>query len=161
GDSSGLVSNTLSGTGGAGHLFVSAPRLEIDGGLIQAQRESTSRGNAGAIRVEVGTLKVAGGAMISSGTFGSGPAGPVTEVAGQLILAEEDQDGFRSVMLALSARGSRGDAGAIRVEVGTLVVRDGARISSTTQGSGQGGMIMVRVTDTIALGPNSSSNVSG
>src|SRR2546426_12812992 len=59
-------------------------------------------------------------------------------------------------MQAGSGPASRGDAGAIRVEVGTLTVTDEARISSSTQGRGQGGTVMVMATDTITItGQNS------
>src|SRR5207237_447608 len=66
GASSALSSNTF-GTGRAGNLFVSAPRMEMAGGVIEAASGPASRGDAGDIRVEVGTLVLTDGAQI--GTF--------------------------------------------------------------------------------------------
>src|SRR5207249_2346857 len=85
----------------------------------------------------------------------------ITVVAGTLTLAGQDQEGFTSGLFAGSASGSRGNAGAIRVEVGTLAVTDGAQISSSTRGRGQGGTVTVMAADTIALGPNSNGHISG
>jgi hypothetical protein len=51
-----------------------------------------------------------------------------------------------------------------RLEVGTLSVTDGARISGSTQGSGQGGTATVVATDTVTItGQNSglSTNTLG
>ena len=55
------------------------------------------------------------------------------------------------VILASSAATSSGNAGNLTVEVGQLVLREGAQIDSSSSGSGQGGTVSVTATDAIAI----------
>jgi hypothetical protein len=74
---SGLFSNAQFGSGRAGNLFVSTPRLDMQGGLILASSERTSRGDAGNLTMEVGTLILTAGAEIDSSSRGVGLGGTV------------------------------------------------------------------------------------
>ena len=48
-----------------------------------------------------------------------------------------------SGLFARAREGSSGNAGALQVKAGTVLVRDGAQISSSTSGAGQGGTVTV------------------
>src|SRR5262249_3580868 len=103
-----------------------------------------SSGNAGALRVETGTMTLTAGAQIIRSTFGPGPEGTVTLVARYTIsLAGESSQGFPSGLFASAERGSSGNAGALRVETGTMTLTAGAQIISSTFGPGQGGTVTV------------------
>jgi filamentous hemagglutinin family protein len=157
------------GTRGSGHggtlTVVAQDTLTLAGASSQgtpsglfASAERGSSGSAGALQVEAGTLTLTGGAQISSSTFGPGQGGTVTVVARDtLTLAGTSPDGrFSSGLFANAEQGSSGSAGALRVEAGTLTLTGGARISSTTFGPGQGGMVRVTATDTLTLAGTSA-----
>lgn len=176
---SGLFSNTFS-RGDAGRLFISAPILSMDGGLIQAGAARESRGHAGALALQVGTLSLAGGARIDASTSGPGRGGRVTVTATESItITGRDSEGFESGLLS-STDGSgdggslfvstpllsidegsittqtfahsTGHAGNLTLEVGSLTFTGGAQISSSTSGAGRGGMLTVTARDSISIG---------
>ena len=177
---SGLFSNALS-IGDAGRLFVSAPTLTMDDGRIQAGTGSGSRGNAGGAEVRVEQLMLTGGAQIDSNTRGSGRGGDLSVVATDAIsIAGSDSTGIPSglfssaqfgrgnagnlfistplltldnggVIAADTSNPSTGNAGAIEVRVGRLMMSDGAQISTSTFGSGRGGDLSVAATEAISI----------
>jgi hypothetical protein len=78
----------------------------------------------------------------SNALLGLGDAGDIFIATPSL----EMRDGFISTG---TFRESRGNAGDLRLEVGRLTLTDGARISSSTEGSGQGGGVEITVADSI------------
>jgi large exoprotein involved in heme utilization and adhesion len=164
-DGAKITSSTF-GSGQGGNLTVVArDTLTLAGassGLF-ARAEGGSSGNAGALRVEAGTLTLSGGAQISSSTFGAGQGGTVTVMARDtLTLAGESSQGNPSGLFASAERGSSGNAGALRVEAGTLTLSGGAQIGSSTRGPGQGGTIRITAADTLTLsGTSPDGLVSG
>ena len=180
----GLFSVT-NGQGNAGGVFVSAPRLTLEGGRILAR--TLGDGNAGNIEVRVGQLTLTEGAQIFNGIGnaqasgeilgnpeGIGRGGNLTVSATEsIVITGRDSVGFPSGLFSStqigmgragdllvtaphlemreggglgveSGRASRGDAGNLTVEVGSLVIREDADIAANTFGVGQGGMITIR-----------------
>jgi filamentous hemagglutinin family protein len=162
---SGLFSNALAGTGQAGTLFVAAPHVEMAGGRIQAASIADSRGDAGIIRMEVGTLRLTGGAQISSLTQDSGQGGTIQIIATDtLTLAGTSADGSVPSGLVASTQGTgagAGNAGRIEVYAPRVTLTAGARISNNTFGPGQAGMVQVTATDTLTLAGTSPTFTSG
>jgi large exoprotein involved in heme utilization and adhesion len=151
GNESGLFSNTF-GAGDAGRLIMSAPRLTMDEGLIQADAGEGSSGNAGDIEVRAGRLTLSGGAQISTSTRGSGRGGALTVVAADAFtIAGRDREDSRVPSGLFSDTEASGDAGNIVVEGGSLTLTDGAQISSSTFGEGRSGTITVAATDSISI----------
>jgi large exoprotein involved in heme utilization and adhesion len=63
---------------------------------------------------------------------------------------------------ALAAQGSSGNAGSLEAQVGRLTLSGGAKLDSSTRGSGRGGTLTVAATDMIAIaGRDSQGNPSG
>jgi len=142
GNLSGLFSNTFT-DGNAGRISISAAKLTINDGLIQAATDSDSRGNAGNIEVSVGTLTLTGGAQIDSRTGGSGRGGDLTVAATNAIsIAGRDSEGFPSGLFSQTE--ASGNAGHLFVSAPTLSMDDGI-IRANTLGGGNAGGIDVRV----------------
>jgi filamentous hemagglutinin family protein len=158
-----------SGEGGVASVYV-AGRLRIDGAGqsvptgIFAQANAGSSNRAGAATVTAGTLVLVGGGEISADTFGSGAGGSVTVSAGILrILADGD-------ISADSAAGSRGNAGAVAVEAGSITVKDGVISAGLLGPSGNGtpassgkraGKITVNVVGALTINGEGQSGFTG
>lgn len=133
----GANSNAL---GDAGEVYLEAPVVELLRGTRVASAAS-SGGNAGQIRI------LAEDRLELSGT--NNPSDP-----------ERDR-GTR--ITASSAFTAAGNAGSIDIRTGTLIVEDGARISSSTSGVGDGGFIRIEASEGVqisgARGDGSSSSI--
>lgn len=136
---SGLFSNT-SGNGNAGGLSVSAPVLTVEGGRLDT---SGAQGNGGTLLVKVGKLTLTGGGQIDASTYGPGHGGGLTVTATEsVMLTGRSRGGSRSGLFA-NTNGS-GDAGTLFVMTPSLTVADG-RIGALTVGEGNAGQVKIRV----------------
>ncbi|WP_155967722.1 two-partner secretion domain-containing protein [Kamptonema formosum] len=158
-DGSGIFGLTFGGKAGGNIDIRTADSVEMGGSspaglytLIVTEAYPGSTGKAGNITVETGRLLLQQGALISSSTFGAGDGGSVTVRASlSAELSGVDASGLGSFLTASTPAGSRGNAGNLTIETGTLTVRDGALISSATGGAGQGGVLTVRATEFVEL----------
>jgi large exoprotein involved in heme utilization and adhesion len=140
-------------SGAAGTLAVTASDLvELSGtsairrirsGLFTAVEEGAT-GAGGNLIVDTRRLIVRDGAVVSAASLGDGRAGTLLVSASdsvELIGTSADRQ-FPSV---LSAR-SRGiaDAGNLRISTGQLIVRDGAQVTVSGDGSGDAGNLEVQ-----------------
>lgn len=126
-------------------------------------------GEAGSINLKTNQLFLRGGAQISVSTFGSGEAGNLTVNASDSIeVVGRTSDGeFPSGLFAQSqSEDAKGDAGNLRINTGSLVVTDGAKVSvgvNTTASSGyqnvndeegnrgNGGNLIINATESIEV----------
>ena len=154
------------GSGQAGTVRVTASdTLTLAGtspdGRFQSGIFATARGtgagagNAGSIVVEAPRVTLTEGAQIGSSTLGPGQGGTVRVTASDtLTLAGTSPDGrFQSGIFA-TAQGTgagAGNAGSVVVEARTVRIADGARISSSTLGPGQGGTVTVTTADALTI----------
>jgi filamentous hemagglutinin family protein len=149
------IASTTSGPGKGGTVQVIARgplSLSDPGSGIIALANSSASGDAGSIKVGAPQIAVSSGAEIASTTAGTAAGGSVdVTTPGALVL---DGAGIANTQIAASALGQRsGPGGSVMVQAGTLMVRGGAQIASTTSGPGKGGTVQV-----IAQGPLSLSD---
>ena len=142
--------------GNAGRVVVHADRLVIDGREtpeltgVGSLALSGSKGNAADTRVLARDIEVLNGGTIFSSTFGPGTGGTVTVQAERLLLAGVGASSIPTLNFDPTAIGSAavtpatGAAGDIHVIAGTLELRSGGVISSTTHGRGNAGTIVVQ-----------------
>lgn len=154
----GLVSSTTVGAGNSGNVSVNvAGGLTIDGTMtpdsvtgISSQTNPKSMGNAGTVSVSAGSISIANGGEIASGTFGGGTGGRVSvSVSGALTI-----DGSTATNLTgitSETMGGTGSAGSATAGAGSLSIVNGGKISATTAGSGKGGDIAVTVAKDVTL----------
>ncbi|TBR57764.1 hypothetical protein B4U84_17495 [Westiellopsis prolifica IICB1] len=146
-----LNSNTL-GAGKGGNLNVSADTIELigssaDGQFLSglfAQANRGSTGNAGDLTIKTQKLFVRDGARVSASTLGAGKGGNLNVSADTIELIGSSADGqFSSGLFARSNSGSTGNAGDLTIKTQKLFVRDGAQVSASTFGAGNGGNLTV------------------
>jgi len=123
-------------------------------------------GNAGHIFIQSKWLYLQSGSYIkSSNIFGSGKAGSILLKADEIRLSGVNANGSGSYLSAGSEDDQTENAGAagnIIVEARQILLTDGARITNSTAGSGQGGTIALKVSDTLTLnGKDTDGAVSG
>lgn len=158
----GQINSGTLGTGQGGNITIRSSDTVIVTGSdpidhsasgIVAQSEPNSSGSAGDVRVEASRLRLAGGGQIRAVTFGSGQGGNVTVRVSDTITitGSSSVDGFSSGFSAQAGLGSSGPAGDILVETPRLMLTEGGRIGSGTFGPGQGGNVIVRVSDTVTI----------
>lgn len=165
GDLSGIFSATVAtdavvgDAGNAGALNITTPLLLVNGGVIDST--TIGDGDAGAVEVLVGDLQLSNGAQIRSfsGGFneftgervvGSGAAGSVSvDATGNVAVSGVSTTGRPSGLLA-ETRGS-GAGGDVSVRAWSLTVSDGARISSSSLGSGLAGDVHIELGDSLTL----------
>nr|WP_238360844.1 filamentous hemagglutinin N-terminal domain-containing protein [Iningainema tapete] len=141
------------GNGDGGTLAVKAQQVELmgrsaDGRLrsgLFSRLNSGATGRAGNLIVETDRLVVRNGAQISTSTFGNGDGGTLAVKAKLVELIGTSADGqFSSSLLAGLTQGATGKAGNLTVETDRLIVRDGAQVSTSNFGNGEGGTLAVK-----------------
>ena len=150
-----LATGTLN-SGNAGKLEVKTSTLTLrDGAVIAA--DTTGSGNAGALTINTGKLLVSDGSRIGAATGNSGTGADITVMASDLVelvgTAMDDQNNvvpsgiFANSQFINDERNKLGNAGSINIYTKTLIVRDGAVVSSSTEGAGAGGTITITTPD--------------
>jgi filamentous hemagglutinin family protein len=172
GDGSGSSSGSGSGDGsGSGSGSEDPPLATGSGGnvtLLATERittrlnvnlgaNSNAAGDAGTLRLEAPVVELLDGTRVASAASSTGNAGRIeivapvrTELSGTNNPDDPERDrGTR--ITASSAFTASGDAGSIDIRTGTLILDDGARISSSTSGVGDGGFIHIQATESVSL----------
>ncbi|MFL9454092.1 filamentous hemagglutinin N-terminal domain-containing protein [Tolypothrix bouteillei VB521301_2] len=138
------------GIGKGGSLIVNAQDIQIIGtggttgrgsGLFSFS-EQNSTGNAGSLTIKTDSLLVKDVAVVSAATFGAGKGGSLTIDAQNIQLI-----GISSGLFASSELNSTGDAGSLTIKTDSLLVKDGAQISTGTLGAGKGGFLIIDAQD--------------
>jgi large exoprotein involved in heme utilization and adhesion len=115
--------------------------------------QSEARGQGGNVSIRAKTLRIEGGAQVLTETFGAGEAGNLSVDAQNVQLIGTSADGrFRSGLSASANPNSTGDAGDLTIKTNTLLVRDGAVVSTATFGEGKGGDLSVDAQDVQLIG---------
>ncbi|MEQ8384647.1 MAG: filamentous hemagglutinin N-terminal domain-containing protein [Coleofasciculus sp. A1-SPW-01] len=160
-DGGNISALTFDGSGNGGVINIRAKDIEligttadgVDASGLSAGVGEEATGNGGTITVETERLTVRDGAQISSSTSGNGNAGAVTIQAEDIELIGATANG-PSGFSANVGKNATGSGGNVVVETGGLILRDGAKISSSTEGQGDAGSVNVRASqiDLIGIG---------
>ncbi len=130
-----LASET-NGSKGGGNIYIATPVLSMrDGGTIYLSSAGT--GNAGNLTIDADRVEVFGSAL--NGQF-------ISQI-----------DGSGGSLLGIPIPNATGNAGSINLNVGRLIVRDGAAVSVRAQGAPNAGTLTV-IADSIALDNKGSIN---
>ncbi|WP_339376069.1 S-layer family protein [Calothrix sp. NIES-2098] len=158
------ISASTFGAGNGGNLTVDAFDMQLigrsaDGQLpsaLGASANSNSTGNAGDLTIKTNTLVIRDGAQVAASTSGVGKGGNLTVDAFDVHLIG------RSSRLDTSStqRNSTGNAGNLTIKTNTLVIRDGAQVSASTFGAGNGGNLTVDAFDVKLIGTIANGRVS-
>ncbi len=158
-DNGAQVSVGTLGEGNSGNLEITADTLEVSGTSTDGKdssslySQSEGSGNAGDLKIDTGRLIVRDGAVVSSSTFGKGKGGNLEITATNSVeVTGRSTDGLiGSGLFAQSVRTASGNAGDLKINTGRLQVRDGARISNDTFGTGNSGSLQITATNSVEL----------
>lgn len=164
------------GEGNAGDIMINANQLIVREGA-GILTPAFGAGEGGNITFNVQSAELTNGSLIVTGTAASGPAGTMEINANQLrvlegttlstspISPDEEGQGGDAILNAnfIELRGTpagaevpaglftatlgQGDAGDITVNTQQLLVAEGAQVSSSASGAGEGGNLTVNATD--------------
>ena len=180
-DNGGAIDVGTEGSGNAGSVdIIATESLEVLGNgnvqsrlIAQVSRDAT--GSGGNIEIQTAQLTVTNGSQVSAATFGSGDGGRLTIIAREGIeltgsmpgsggnsrfLANDDRTELPSGLFASSP--GQGNADALSIQTGELILRDGAQVSASSEDQGAAGNLSI-VADLIRLeeGILSAETVTG
>ena len=138
--------NTLNeGQGSAGRVTVrTADAIRLDGGAIASDIQG-GIGNVGGVDIEAGSLEMVNASEITSTISGSGNSGLVKIQVADSITVDA------SNIFNGTFEGGVGEAEDIEITSGSLLLSNGAAISSSSGGIGNSGAIAIQVRDFISL----------
>ncbi|MBD2535787.1 filamentous hemagglutinin N-terminal domain-containing protein, partial [Nostoc flagelliforme FACHB-838] len=149
-ESGAQITTSTSDGGDGGNLNVDAQNVQIIGtsadgrigsGLF-ANAQTDSTGDAGDLTLKTHTLLLKDGAQVSANTWGEGDGGNLNVDAQNIQLIGQSADGQAASGLNASAN-STGNAGDLTIKTNFLLVQDGAQVSASTFGGGDGGNLNV------------------
>ena len=159
--SNGSQLGTITFSGGAGgSLTVNASSdVQLRGTSADGRFPSglftynANTGDAGNLTITTDKLLVSGGAQLGAYTSGAGNGGNLTVNAssGVQVIGRSANDRAGSRLFAQTEPNSSGKAGDLTINTDTLLVRDGAQVSVSTFGTGNGGNLTVNASSGVQL----------
>ncbi len=168
-DASAMLANTL-GNGSGGTLSIKGDSVAVSGSSVSPIPFITylstdvapgATGNGGNLFIDTKSLLVAGGAQISSGTFGSGNAGTLTVKAQEVELTGGSRVAGSSGLFTPVAPGATGNGGNLVIETDNLLITNGAQAFANTFGFGNAGNIQLNATNIQLIGASRGGIPSG
>ena len=141
-----LVSASTFGRGRGGNLTINARDVRVIGksakipsfSKLATQANPNSTGDAGNITINTDIFRVEEEARVSTSTFSTGNGGNLFVNAKDIQLI-----GVRNGLSTSAELGSTGNAGDLKIQTNTLLVKDGAKIDSASTGEGKGGNVTI------------------
>ncbi|OQY54926.1 MAG: hypothetical protein DRR08_16410 [Candidatus Parabeggiatoa sp. nov. 2] len=135
-------------------IFV-ADTLTLSSSIIigNSHSKQTNAGKGGKIQIEAEQVRLENQSSIASSTFGAGEGGTITlKVADTLSISGKRETNRPSGIVSNShaTQVNAGTAGQIEIEAGQILIENGS-IASNTFGFGNGGAIVLKVAETLAL----------
>jgi len=148
------------GAGQGGNLNINAPEftqllgassnsLQIPSNIVTATFGS---GDGGSLTLATGSLTIQGGAEIDSASYNAGKGGNLTVNAPEFTHLFGSLSGTFQFPSSISTiKYGLGHGGDVTLLTGTLIVRDGATVSSVNSGSNVGGNVTVNANSSVEL----------
>lgn len=120
---------------------------------------------AGNLTIIADRVEVGDGAIVSSGTVGTGNGGTLVVRANEMeVFGQSSVNGLPTVVVASSGRAdfnvdATGNGGDLRIQVGELTVRDGAALDVRSFGTGNAGLLEITA-DRVTLEDRGSLNAA-
>nr|WP_256871620.1 S-layer family protein [Nostoc sp. TCL26-01] len=140
--------------GGNIHLQASVG-IDLTGTLTGIRSETLGPGRSGNISVITPRFSLQQGAALNNNTYGTAISGNVQVDASVLEISGFSPINSTGSVINTSTFGS-GNAGNVFVNGDSLLVSDGAGLSSISRGSGDSGQVVIRNMDTTVKGSNSA-----
>jgi filamentous hemagglutinin family protein len=155
-DGSFLISESY-GPGAAGDIHIRAGAIEIRGQSADAftgiSAENHDFAVGPSLSITTGSLDLLNGGFAGTRNFGPGTGGALTIDADSIRAtgAIDPVTGVGGVTLSLSTETIGGKAGDMAIRTRTLELSDGARISSSTGGSGDAGALNIQASERVDI----------
>lgn len=137
------------------NLHLGYEKLPIYGNikLSNAAIVNTSGDGGGNIQVWARGLTLAGGSQMRTDTRGAKSGGSLNVNTSEFVelIGASSGSQFQTLLSAQVAPGATGKGGNLNIHTGRLTVRDGAIISSATQGFGAGGNLTVKASERVEV----------
>ena len=163
-----IVSTSTSGQVQGGDITVNSEFVELNASALAATTGPSATGGAGNLTIHTRQLIARDNGFATTSSFGSGKGGVLTvsdsdsvELIGTNPLIT-NQQGYSLNTGLFTASFTVGDAGNLRVETGRLILRNGAIVSASTNGSGRGGNVTViapKSVELIGTAPNGDASL--
>ncbi|MFN6528071.1 S-layer family protein [Nostoc sp. ChiSLP03a] len=133
----------------AGNISVNATgAINLNNSVIDNPVQEKASGQGGDVSISASSLRLEGGAQVGTGTFGAGKGGNLRVDTQNVQLIGRGSGLFAPAY-------STGNAGDLTIKINTLLVRDGATVSTSTRGAGKGGNLRVDAQDVQIIGGGS------
>ena len=133
--------------------------IQLSQGSLISAREPE-----GSVTIAARQLSLRDGTQVSTTTFGTGNAGElIVRTSESIELRGRTADGqFASGLFSRVNSGAEGTGGDLTIETKKLIVRDGALVSTSTDGTGRAGNLTIRASESVELsGTGASGSRSG
>jgi len=163
----GYVDTTTYGSGRGGNLSVTATdSIELSGTnpdgtlpsgffaqVVQKGHTLPATGNAGDLTIATGRLILREGAQVGSNTFSEGAGGRLTVTASQSVevMGRSANGKIPSALLTQAERRSSGNSQDLTISTRELILREGGEISSSTEGTGNAGNILIQASEQLII----------
>lgn len=165
-EGSAVLSNTLDATDGGTVQIEATEAITAVGSSVDtftqealfpsgvfAEVAFDAAGAGGEIVITAPRLSLQDGGQLSTTTFGEGNAGPISIVADDIeITGQSPDEFFFSGIFAFTDLFALGDGGDVTLKTQTLLLDEGAEISTTTFGDGNAGSLGIQAQDIVLSG---------
>ncbi len=142
----GEISVFTFGQGDGGNIVINATQqVSLDQGQVNNAVGSGATGDAGNIKIQTGLLLMNNEGQISASTFGQGDGGNI------VIDASEQVSLDRGIVSSGVFSQANGAGGNIKIQTGSLFVKNGGAISTDTQAKGKAGNITIEASISVIL----------
>ncbi|MEA5464364.1 two-partner secretion domain-containing protein [Leptothoe sp. PORK10 BA2] len=132
----------------------------IVGSSITTASNQTASGNAGNIELQTRRLYLSEGGTVFSGVRGNGDGGSIIIQSSEVIATGSGVNEASGIIASLGVM-AEGRSGKIDITSDSVVIRNGAEISSDTLGMGDAGIIRIQATDLILVDGSNSQIQNG
>ncbi|BAZ12499.1 filamentous hemagglutinin outer membrane protein [Calothrix sp. NIES-4071] len=142
------ISASTLGTGNAGSISMQVEdKVSLSGNsFISSDVGYNALGNGGDINIKARSLSMTDGTGLTSRTEGKGNAGDIfVQVENEVSLKNNSIDSNVSTPSAV------GDAGNIQIKARSILMTDGAKLNTSTQGQGDAGNIEINADDSVSI----------
>jgi filamentous hemagglutinin family protein len=160
------INNRTFATAEGGDITIEATDVQLWSSISSSNTiasRALGSGQGGDVRINTQQLSVQGSGVIAANVNNaSGSGGNILINATESVEFISGANGIvAQAFLSASAVGGTGAAGDITVNTGRLTLRNGAAISSSTYGNGNGGNVIVNAFESIEITGTVTSQVSG
>lgn len=163
-NNAGIASSSF-GSGNAGDIVIDVDgSVSLNNSTIQSNVENQATNSIGGlIDIKAGSLSLLNGSQVQTLVRGNengqqpgqGKAGDVlVEVRDTLTISGKNSQGFSSAIFSDLGSGATGNAGRVGISAGSVQVTDGARVSTSTLGNGDAGIVLIEAKGDVSLTGN-------